>query len=231
MIRLDKFLTDHGFGTRSEVKETIRKGYVSIGDETCKKADTKFDPEKVTVTVHGQPIVYETFSYYMLNKPAGLITASTDPKAQTVMDLFRSEQRRDLFPVGRLDKDTVGLLLITNNGPLCHELLAPKSHVDKTYYVGLKYKLTDSDIRQLESGVDIGEKALTKPAKCSRTPFSPTESYSDAVLLTITEGKFHQVKKMFACVNNEVLYLKRISFGPLQLDESLAERPISKMHI
>lgn len=223
MIRLDKFLTDHNFGTRSEVKEIIKKGQVKINGEICKKTDFKFDPEKEQISVGGTSVSYEEFAFYLLNKPAGIITASLDRKQKTVMDLFADEMRTDLFPVGRLDKDTVGLLLITNHGALCHKMLAPKSHVDKVYYVGLANPLSEEARTRLEAGVEIEKNTITKPAKCELTEKIDCFEGSCAALLTITEGKFHQVKRMFEAVGNEVVYLKRLSFGPLTLDPDLPE--------
>ena len=150
----------------------------------------------------------------MLNKPAGVISATEDATQQTVLDFFKEEPYKNLYPVGRLDKDTEGLLLITNDGPLGHELLSPKKHVPKTYYAKLEHGLSSEDMDALEKGVDIGEKNLTLPAKLEVVD-------QEAVYITITEGKFHQVKRMFEAVSNKVLYLKRISMGGLQLDESL----------
>ena len=198
MMRLDKFLADMGLGTRSEVKKY------------------KIDLQKDQVTAKGQPVSYAKQEYYMLNKPGGVVSATEDKREKTVLDLIQEKKRKDLFPVGRLDKDTEGLLLITNDGPLAHELLSPKKHVDKTYFVKAGKPLSDEDIRMLETGVDIGEEKQTLPGKVSR--LSPERT---SFCLTIREGKFHQIKRMLQAVDNEVLYLKRLSMGSLVLDEGL----------
>ncbi len=220
MIRLDKFLADHKIGTRSEVKNFIKKGQISIDGIVIKSPDHKFDPEKNEVFYQGKLISYEEFSFYIFHKPAGVITAASDDKETTVMEFFKKCQTPNLYPVGRLDKDTVGLLLITNHGPLGHKMLAPKSHVDKTYYVGLKNPLSEDARIKIEQGVDIGEEELTLPAKCE---IVSDERFLGAARLTICEGKFHQVKRMFEAVDNEVVYLKRESFGPLVLPDNLLE--------
>lgn len=159
-------------------------------------------------------LLNDEFAYFMLNKPAGVISATEDAMQDTVLDFFKEEPYKNLYPVGRLDKDTEGLLLITNDGDLGHRLLSPKKHVPKTYYVGLAHGLSQSDIDALERGIDIGEKKLTLPAKVEIVE-------ENAVYITITEGKFHQVKRMFEAVNNQVVYLKRVSMGSLHLDKSL----------
>lgn len=211
--RLDKFLCDKKIGTRSQVKVLIQKGLVTVNDEVVRKADVKVS-ETDEICCQGESLSSEEFGYFMLNKPAGLISATEDPSKQTVIDLFKDEPYKNLYPVGRLDKDTEGLLLITNDGPLGHKLLSPKKHVPKTYYAKLSHGLSKEDIDVLENGVDIGEKNLTLPAKIEILE-------EMAVHITITEGKFHQVKRMFEAVNNQVVYLKRISMGSLRLDETL----------
>ncbi len=211
--RLDKFLCDKKIGTRSQVKVLIQKGLVTVNDEVVKKADVKVADMDV-VCCQGVVLSSEEFGYFMLNKPAGIISATEDASQQTVLDFFKDEPYKNLYPVGRLDKDTEGLLLITNDGPLGHELLSPKKHVSKTYYAELAHELSQMDIDALENGVDIGEKNLTLPAKVEVVGEA-------AVHITITEGKFHQVKRMFEAVSNKVLYLKRISMGSLRLDDNL----------
>lgn len=211
--RLDKFLCDKKIGTRSQVKVLIQKGLVMVNDEVVKKADAKVTDTDV-VCCQGNVLTSEEFGYFMLNKPAGVISATEDDTQQTVLDFFENEPYKNLYPVGRLDKDTEGLLLITNDGPLGHHLLSPKKHIPKTYYVKLDHGLIQADIDALEKGVDIGEKNLTLPAKIEVIE-------ETAVHITITEGKFHQVKRMFEAVSNKVMYLKRISMGSLQLDETL----------
>lgn len=214
MIRLDKFLCEMEMGTRSQVKEMIKKGQVSVNNEVIKKADYKFDENSAKVCVKEKEISYQKFYYYMLNKPAGVVSATTDNHDKTVLDLLKDALGKDLFPVGRLDKDTEGLLLITNDGVLSHNLLSPKKHVDKTYLVKTAETVTLDMIHALEQGVDIGEEKITLPAKVKLLEEKEIE-------LTIMEGKFHQVKRMLKAVGNEVVYLKRLSMGSLILDEAL----------
>ena len=224
--RLDKFLCDKKIGTRSQVKVLIQKGLVTVNDQAVKKADCKISDEDI-VCYQGEVLSSEEFGYFMLNKPAGVISATEDGAQRTVLDFFKDEPYKNLYPVGRLDKDTEGLLLITNDGPLGHQLLSPKKHVQKTYYAKLAHELTQEEIDALEKGVDIGEKHLTLPAKIEVLE-------EMAVHITITEGKFHQVKRMFEAVNNRVLYLKRISMGSLSLDKSLKlgeYRPLSEEEV
>lgn len=215
MIRLDKFLCEMEVGTRSQVKELVKKGMVSVNGEIIKKADFKFDETAAKVCVKEKELSYQKFYYYMLNKPAGVVSATTDHHDKTVLDLLKDAPGKELFPVGRLDKDTEGLLLITNDGELSHNLLSPKKHVDKTYLVETAEIVTDEMIGQLEQGVDIGEEKMTLPAKVTCLEDKKIE-------LTITEGKFHQVKRMLKAVENEVVYLKRLSMGSLALDADLA---------
>lgn len=215
MIRLDKFLCEMEIGTRSQVKDMVKKGMVSVNGEVVKKADYKFDETAATVSVNGKEISYQKYYYYMLNKPQGVVSATTDNHDKTVLDILKDVPGKDLFPVGRLDKDTEGLLLITNDGELSHNLLSPKKHVDKTYLVETKENITEEMVLQLKEGVDIGEEKLTLPAKVNVLEDKKLE-------LTIMEGKFHQVKRMLKAVDNEVIYLKRLSMGSLRLDEKLA---------
>ena len=222
-IRLDKYLADMGLGTRSEVKADIKKGKININGIVVKDANLKIDTEKDEVLYQGNPIVYEEFEYYMLNKPAGVVSATSDPKDKTVIDLITSKKKKDLFPVGRLDKDTEGLLIICNDGELCHNLLSPKKHVDKTYYVCLDNPLSKEAELEVCSGVFIEKDVKSMPATLERIS-------GDKVYLTIQEGKFHQVKKMFHAVGLEVIYLKRMSMGGLELDKNLKEgefRPLT----
>ena len=210
-IRLDKYLADMGVGTRTEVKRAISKGRVSVDGACVKKPETKIDTEETTVVFDGQIVEYTKKEYYMLHKPAGVISATEDAREKTVIDLIVSRKRKDLFPVGRLDKDTEGLLLFTNDGKLGHSLLSPKKHVDKTYYAKLEKEIGEEEIRKLEEGVDIGG-YITQPAKAKIVGEKEIE-------LTIREGKFHQVKKMLEAVNNKVIYLKRLTFGKLELKD------------
>lgn len=215
-MRLDKYLTQAGVGSRSQVKEAIRKGFVSVDGIVERKAERKIDETQQEICFQGNRISYEKFVYYMLNKPSGCVTATTDRYAKTVMDYLQAENRQDLFPVGRLDKDTQGLLLITNDGELAHRLLSPRKHVPKKYLALLKEDVSDTQAAKLENGVDIGEDHLTLPAVFEWKDRAKKEAY-----LTITEGKFHQVKRMFEAIDNQVLALKRMSMGKLVLDESL----------
>lgn len=216
-LRLDKYLADMGCGTRSQVKKAISSRAVQVNGETVKSADLKIDTECDEVLFHGTPVHYADYEYYMLHKPAGVVSATEDSRETTVIDLIVEKQRKDLFPVGRLDKDTEGLLLITNDGDLAHRLLSPKKHVDKTYYARVEGKVTADDIEAFKAGVDIGEEKLTLPAELKILK-SDEES---EIELTICEGKFHQVKRMFQAVGKEVVYLKRLRMGTLVLDETL----------
>lgn len=225
MIRLDKFLCDLGAGTRSEVKALIRKGRVTLEGTVVYKADTKLDEEAAAVCLDGEPLVWIGAAYYMLNKPAGVVTATRDAKEPTVLELMKDAPGADLFPVGRLDKDTEGLLLVTNDGNLAHRLLSPKKHVDKTYLALTRLPVTQRMCRLLEAGVDIGDDSPTLPAAAE-----PLPDGTNGLFLTIREGRFHQVKRMLLAVGNEVTYLKRISMGPLKLDQSLKKgewRPLT----
>lgn len=217
MIRLDKYLADMSVGTRTEVKKLIRQGKVTIDGVVVKNPDVKINHQKQTVCVNGTPVFYETFEYYMLNKPAGVVSATTDAKEKTVLDLIDTKKRKDLFPVGRLDKDTEGLLLITNDGELAHRLLSPKKHVDKLYFAKVEGIVTGTDVEIFSKGLDIGDGEYTKPAKLEII----TSGKISEIQLTIQEGKFHQVKRMFEAVGKKVVYLKRLSMGSLQLDEHL----------
>jgi len=230
MIRLDKYLADMGVGTRTEVKKYIRQGKVKIDGQVMKSPEKKVDVETQTVSYLDKNLSYETFEYYMLNKPAGVISATTDEKEKTVIDLISSKKRKDLFPVGRLDKDTEGLLLITNDGELAHRLLSPKKHVDKVYYAKIKGVVTEEDIKAFAEGVSLGQGEMAKPALLE---IMVSDEISE-IQLTIQEGKFHQVKRMFLAVGKEVIYLKRLSMGSLILDKNLplgGYRPLKKEEI
>lgn len=217
MIRLDKYLADMGVGTRAEVKKYVRQGKVKIDGRVVKSPEEKVDVEIQMVSYFDQLVTYETFEYYMLNKPAGVISAATDTREKTVVDLIEEKKHKDLFPVGRLDKDTEGLLLITNDGELAHRLLSPKRHVDKVYYAKVKGVVTEKDVKAFSEGVSLGQGEMAKPAALEIL----TSDEISEIRLTIQEGKFHQVKRMFQSVGKEVVYLKRLSMGTLVLDESL----------
>lgn len=218
-MRLDKYLAEMGVGTRQEVKKQIRQGKAAVNGTVVKAADTKIDETSDEVTICGRNISYVSYEYYMLNKPGGVVSATEDRRDTTVIDLIKDKKRKDLFPVGRLDKDTEGLLLITNDGDLAHRLLAPKKHVDKVYYAKIDGMVTEEDVKRFAEGIDIGaeEEEMTRPAKLDIMK-SAEES---EIRLTIHEGKFHQVKRMFLAVGKEVTYLKRERMGTLCLDENL----------
>lgn len=214
MIRIDKYLCDMSIGSRSELKEYIRKKLITVDGVVVTDPGMKIS-EDSAVTFKGEPLQYKQFRYYMLNKPQGVVSATKDNIDTTVMDLLKGVNTRDMFPVGRLDKDTEGLLIITNDGELSHRLLSPRSHVDKCYLVQLMHSITADDIKSLSKGVDIGDDTLTLPAKVEAIA-------ADRIYLTITEGRYHQVKRMLEAVGNKVVFLKRVSFGPLELDSDLA---------
>lgn len=216
MIRLDKFLCETGAGSRSEVKLLIKKGRVTVNGAVVKAPELKVEEHSDRVALDGNPLSYEKYVYYMLHKPAGFVTATQDRHEKTVMELLKDAPGKDLFPVGRLDKDTEGLLLITNDGALSHRLLSPAKHVDKTYLVRTAAAVTEEMLCRLEEGVDIGDEKPTLPAKAALTK-------EGDLLLTITEGRFHQVKRMLFAVGNEVVYLKRLSMGALTLDGRLSK--------
>lgn len=214
-MRLDRYLCELNIGTRSQVKEFIKKGLVSINGRTIRLADYRIEEQTDQIAFQGKTLTYQKYVYYMLNKPQGVVSATQDNTAGTVTELLAAEGRKDLFPVGRLDKDTEGLLLLTNDGKLAHRLLSPKKHVDKTYLVTVAHSLSEEDIRRLEQGVDIGEDRMTLPAKVA-------VQSERMIHLTIQEGKYHQVKRMLQAVDNQVTALKRIRFGKIILDEELA---------
>ena len=217
MIRLDKFLSGAGYGTRSQVKELIRKGSVTIDGMPALRPEEKVAEDSRQICVDGIPCEYEKYRYYMLHKPAGVLSAAEDAKEQTVLELLPEHLRKDLFPVGRLDRDTTGLLLLTNDGALAHDLLSPAKHVAKTYLVKTREPVPEQALQALRQGVDIGEKRKTMPAEASCADGNNT------ILLSIREGKYHQVKRMLQAVGHQVIYLKRLSMGPLVLDETLPE--------
>lgn len=232
LIRLDKFLADTGYGTRSNVKQFIKKGSILIDGVKATRPDIKIDPEVNKINVNGRDVIYEQFEYYMLNKPAGVISASFDEREKTVVDLIKEKKRRDLFPVGRLDRDTVGLLLITNDGELSRRLLAPGKHVNKVYLVRVTGELDEEDVKAFSEGLDIGDEKLTMPAELKIIKIydeselsenSETSHIISEAEVTIMEGRFHQVKRMFEKRGHEVVFLKRLSMGALKLDDSLTE--------
>ncbi len=233
MIRLDKYLADMGTGTRQEVKKYIRKGLVRVNQETVRTPEMKICEEKDEVFLEGQRIAYASCEYYMLNKPAGVVSATEDKRETTVIDLIRDRKRKDLFPVGRLDKDTEGLLLITNDGQLAHRLLSPKRHVDKTYYAKVSGCVTREDVLLFARGLDIGTDEREEWTMPGELEILRSGSESE-ILLTIQEGKYHQVKRMFQAVGKEVVYLRRERMGALVLDKELKPgeyRPLTKKEL
>lgn len=217
VMRLDKLLAETGAGSRSEVKKILKNGAVTVNGAMEKRPDRKIDTDCDTVMYQNREVKYEPFIALMLNKPAGCVTATEDRSHKTVMDDICHPAKDRLFPVGRLDIDTEGLLLLVNEGELAHRLLSPKHHAEKTYYVRVEGRLTEETVRAFEEGMDIGEKKKTLPAKLS---ILDSGEISEAEV-TLYEGKFHQVKRMFAACGLKVLYLKRISMAGILLDPSL----------
>ena len=216
MERLDKIISATGKKSRREVREMVRQGRVLVDGKPAPAADMKVDPQTAVILLDGEPLGYEKFTYVMLHKPAGVLTATEDRRQETVLDLLPPElRRRALSPVGRLDKDTEGLLLLTNDGQLAHRLLSPKSHVDKVYYARVDGALEPGDSAAFAAGMTLGDGLECLPAGLEI--LSPTEA-----LVTLREGKFHQVKRMLAARGKPVLYLKRLSMGRLRLDPALA---------
>ena len=218
-LRIDKMLSNSGIGSRKQIKTDARKGFIEVNGAVEKDSSKIIDTETDTVKYKGEIIKYMQYIYLMMNKPRGVVSATEDNYDKTVIDLLDDEEKfYEPFPVGRLDKDSEGLLLITNDGKLAHELLSPRKHVDKTYYVEVAEEITEDDVRAFEEGVILKEDNYkTLPAKLQIME----SGYPSICLVTIREGKFHQLKRMFNAVNNEVTYLKRISMGALKLDEPL----------
>lgn len=217
-MRIDKLLANVGFGSRKEVKKILKAGVVKVDGEVVSDPKKHVNPKEQEVTVHGEQIVYKEFIYLMMNKPAGVLSATEDVAQETVIDLLEYEDAiYEPFPVGRLDKDTEGLLLITNDGQLAHQLTSPKKHIPKTYYADILGEVTEKDVEAFKQGVILDDGYETKPGKLEIIESGPTSK----IYLTITEGKFHQVKRMFEAVGKKVTYLKRVQMGPLPLDEDL----------
>ena len=221
MIRLDKFLVEMNKGSRSQIKEAAKKGRILVNGETEKKTERKIDPDADWVTFDGALVSYRTFEYIMLNKPQGGVSATEDNLHKTVIDRLEGDNRSDLFPVGRLDIDTEGLLLLTNDGDLAHRLLTPKKHVDKQYYARVEGTLPRDCAEQMAAGITLTDGTQVMPAKLELLKWSAAADGVSEVLLTIREGKFHQVKRMFEAMGCKVVFLKRLSMGPLTLDENL----------
>lgn len=221
MERLDKILSNLGYGTRKEVKAIVKDGRVEIDGKLAKKSDVKVEPEKCTIKVNGEEIKYRKYIYLMLNKPAGVVSATFDKHDETVIDLLDVEfQVFEPFPVGRLDKDTEGLLFITNDGELNHNLISPKRHVDKVYYAEINKSVDENDIEIFKNQVVLDDGYKCMPAKLQ---ILNSDENGAEVMVTVQEGKYHQVKRMFEAVDKEVVYLRRVSFGGINLDEELSE--------
>lgn len=214
-MRIDKFLANMGVGTRTEVKQLLKKGNVTVNDKKEKSPKTQINPETDIVSVNETQIQYIDKIYLMLNKPKGYLSATEDNNQQTVIDLVEEFRYLELFPVGRLDKDTEGLLLITNDGQFNHQLMSPTKHVSKTYEVISEKTITKNDIESFKTGIELNE-GLAKPAQLVEG------DEKNKSFVTIYEGRYHQVKRMFHAIDNEVLALKRISIGDLKLDSALA---------
>ena len=267
MIRLDKYLSNMTGESRSIIKSEIKKGNVIVNGSTVLKAENKIDEIKDEVIYKGESVAYSKYAYYMFNKPAGCVSATTDNTCKTVIDYLKNEQVSGLFPVGRLDKDTEGLLIITNDGELAHKLLSPKKHVAKKYYARIKGNLPTNVEKRFEDGLDIGDEKKTLPARIevlqnARTTESTdkltgktdnmtgkTDNMTDVVIsdrsdalpdegpalfdsevyVVITEGRYHQVKRMFKAVGCEVTYLERKSMGGLELDDTLRRGEYRKL--
>ncbi|TWT12496.1 pseudouridine synthase [Planomicrobium sp. CPCC 101079] len=217
-MRIDKFLSNMGFGSRKEVKVLLKSKAVEVNGIVVRDPKVQIDEQGDTVKVNGEAVEYVKFIYLLMNKPAGVVSATEDNHDRTVIDLLKEEEKHfQPFPVGRLDKDTEGFLLLTNDGKLAHELLSPKKHVDKTYFAVINGEVTHEDVKAFEKGVVLEDGYVTKPGLLKVVKSGPVSE----IELTITEGKFHQVKRMFISVGKEVSYLKRLSMGPLSLDPKL----------
>ena len=212
-MRIDKFLADNSIGTRKEIKGIIKAGRITVNGVQAGDPGMHIDPGKDIVTIDGSVIEYEKFHYYMLNKPAGTVSSTREGASVTVVELLAGENVKNLSPVGRLDKDTEGLLILTDDGALLHDLISPSKHVEKEYLVLTEKPVSDEDIKKLEEGVDIGDDRPTLPARAYAA--------EDGLHLMITEGRFHQVKRMLEAVDNKVTFLKRLRIGGVCLDGSL----------
>ena len=234
MLRLDKYLADVGIGSRSEVKKLLKFGFIKVNDKIEKDGSSKVNPDSDIVSFKNNELHYQKYHYYMLNKPAGCVSATKDGLSQTVIEFLKGEPTKDLFPVGRLDKDTEGLLLITNDGILAHNLLSPKKHVNKSYIAFVNKSLTDEQIIEFKSGIDIGDDSPTLPAEIYKASDEEITNsfknssveknnfnYETAYIVILKEGRYHQIKRMLEHFGSKVVYLKRLSMGSLVLDENL----------
>ncbi len=216
MIRLDKYLCDSALMTRKEASAAIRGKRVTVNGKVEIHSDFKVDVNNDNIYLSGQRLVYSEFIYIMLNKPDGYISATDDPKEKTVLELLPEEiSRKNIFPAGRLDKNTLGLLLLTNDGVLAHRMLSPKHHVEKKYRFEVDHELTDQEKSRIEKGIALEDGYITKPSEISLDVGNMSGS------IVLTEGKYHQIKRMFEAVGNKITYLERTNFGGLILDENL----------
>ncbi|WP_281886107.1 pseudouridine synthase [Paenibacillus sp. YYML68] len=223
-LRLDKLLAHSGFGTRSEIKLLVKRGAITVNGKPIKDSGLQVHPERDDIQVEGEKVRYREFVYLMLNKPQGVVSATEDNRDRTVIDLVDAEYAHfELFPVGRLDKDTEGLLLLTNDGKLAHNLLSPRKHVPKTYYAKVEGAVNERDQEAFRAGVTLDDGYETMPAELRiLLKGDPSAGLLSEIELTIMEGKFHQVKRMFEAVGKKVVFLKRLSMGPLKLDPELS---------
>ncbi|CCC84667.1 16S pseudouridylate synthase [Paenibacillus polymyxa M1] len=224
--RLDKILTHMGYGSRSDIKKQVKQGMITVNGRTIKDSGLQVHPYQDQIEVNGELVVFREFIYIMLHKPPGVISATEDTRERTVLDLLSVEERHfEPFPVGRLDKDTEGLLLLTNDGKLAHELLSPRRHVPKTYEATVSGHVTEEDILQFTAGVELDDGYVTLPAQLTilrhEQPHQADGEVTSYISLVIHEGKFHQVKRMFEAIGKKVTYLKRTAMGPLKLDDQL----------
>ena len=219
MERIDKIIASQGQYSRSEVKKLVKDGRITLDGKTVKSSDVKADPDQNDIAIDGKSISYKKHLYIMLNKPQGVVSATEDTDHKTVIDLVPKELKRDgLFPAGRLDSDTVGFVLITDDGDFAHKILSPKNHIMKTYHATLQRELTQDDIDAFKKGIELEDGTL-----CLEAEVSPIDSDKPMAEIKICEGKYHQVKRMFAALGNKVLFLKRVKMGKLSLDENLPE--------
>lgn len=226
-MRLDKFLSNHGLGSRKDVKALLKKKMVTVNDTLVTKSDMKINPETDQIMVQGEAIHFEPYVYLMLNKPAGVVS-STQDKDKTVIELIEGFDHYELHPVGRLDKDTEGLLILTNDGQFSHDVLSPKKHVNKTYYAQIAGIVTEATIETFLKGITLDDGYHTMPGELLIINIDKAQQTSE-IELVIQEGKFHQVKRMFEAVDMKVTYLKRIKMGGLTLDTHLKPGEYKKL--
>lgn len=218
MIRIDKLLCEMQIGSRREIKEYAKKGRIKVNESVVKNTDLKVNPEVDKVFVDNRKIEFARFEYFMMNKPQGVISATKDEKDMTVVDLIKDNLRGDLFPVGRLDKDTEGLMVITNDGEMAHRILSPAKHISKTYFAKIDGVVTEEDVMKFSKGITLLDGTVTKPASLV---ILKTDGNTSEIEVKIYEGKYHQIKRMFAACGKHVIYLKRLAMGGLMLDDSL----------